>query len=336
MKAPEAFAEYSIPSPERIVLLENKGATNAGKVAGYILRLKDANPDLEYVTHSIRDLASLHEILLPGDILLPGGGDGTVNAAVNCVDKVPFAVPLLVGRFGNATEVAQMIGIPKHNPPADLSKMGVLSVHPFELRASFDNPQETGTDNLIAERLLASYCFSLGNTALAAEYYDRPEFRELFPRFLGIRKLGELAIAGMLTAMPHTVRIRDRHIEIEKTEPSPEQMAKLQRTISTVVGALGPQVARYAKPQVELDEPRGVIFEQGRWPHNIVGSTARMFTGNHTGDGDITPGSPKEFYIDSPTLVQIDGQWYEMPVGVLYVGLAEKPYYLLTPTHKHN
>lgn len=106
-----------------------------------------------------------------GDIVVIRGGDGAAGTLLSALTVLDRNLPVLVIPRGNANDLAHMLyhGDFYDNPGAILDQQTVEALHPLAITATQED--ETTTT-------LAWTYFTLGSSALAAYYYNQPEYRQ--------------------------------------------------------------------------------------------------------------------------------------------------------------
>lgn len=172
----------SLTPESRLVILRNPVSSHADRVNTKLEALYiDADGQLErlgYSDVSIIDTSAQHDdnvqqlqALDPNDTLAVAGGDGTVGDVLWAGIEAKYSQPIAVFASGNANDIAHMLhpGRAVHKPARILALGVPVSLRPIEMYV------QSGHD--VKEYRAFGYC-SLGFTALMADRFNQPEFRQ--------------------------------------------------------------------------------------------------------------------------------------------------------------
>jgi diacylglycerol kinase (ATP) len=102
-------------APRRALVIFNKSSRNAAEQMEAAIERLDSSPDLAVTVADCADKAKLPDIIVERrndcDLVVLGGGDGTMNAAARGLIKAQ--VPLGILPLGTANDLARTLGIPE-------------------------------------------------------------------------------------------------------------------------------------------------------------------------------------------------------------------------------
>lgn len=275
---------------KRLVVLYNPASTCADRTQKIIARLEKLFPGKVAVLQTKKTTAErtrqLNKRLQAGDLVLVGGGDGTINQTICCLGK-HIALPLLPLPGGNANDLAEMLyGAKAPDVPYILEHGRTKEIYPLKCLIE---PEGAGS---AATHLAACYV-SFGSTALAAAYINQASLRSRYNPHLP----GSNFLRG-IDVFIHTWR---------RAQPFSLEYHHNRRTVLDIVIGNGSRMARnWRFPSRIAQQDMFVTFFTDKKPlrvaKNIVQLLRGTFPGEHIRDGEVI------FRILSPSRGQADGE----------------------------
>jgi diacylglycerol kinase family enzyme len=312
------------PAFTRCIVLVNPVSTHANQVDRRVAALRKAFPGKDVrILHTLPEgrtanqqlLAKHAKLLGPHTLLCIGGGDGTVNMAVEALITHP-AMPAAARHTsilplwgGNANDLAHMLnGAPFRTKVKDLFERGrIVPIHPLECMLMHKDGRR--------EKRIAVCYASFGATAFAAHRISEPSHRKhLLHHLPGGRFLLELitVLSAFLDAPTFRVEEKGRPKFIyERTFANGSRFAKIDRL------------------PIRLTDNMFYLhtLEDKKWLSalpSIVEITQKRMAEKFLRDR-------ASFTTREPTLAQFDGETVDIPAGTrVRVRLSQQPFYALS------
>ncbi len=303
---------FSLGDYSRIMVYDNPAARRAAATTGVIKNFKTTGDqhgltiNRAETSASLADnVSSLHENLLPGDILAIIAGDGGVSAMLEAVRLGGHENPVLIIGGGNKNDIAHQLLQPRHikHPEQALAVAAIRQLRP--ILAAF-----RGADG--AEQTVGAYGYiSSGVSSTVARDVTTAEYRKAREH----DALGDRLVAEWRTTIRDYLRAQPFHVR-HTGQPS--------RPAIDIVASNGNRMAGLLHPRAELLEP-GFRFIEVR--NRLLGLAALsgMAAGMPVGR-NVGPDASVELAMSRTpaAFLQIDGEVQQL-VGDTMLHLSVAP-----------
>lgn len=286
---------------ERLVILFNPASTNAAKAERQIQQLESAFSGKVIKANVGKDHAAtckiLKEHLRPGDILVPAGGDGTINNVINCLLSPSMSkeirntrvLPLGAGRMN---DIPRMLNRRYYNDPRYVLENGrELSVNPMHCTITpFDKSKKP-------LEVITIHSIGFGFGAESSKLYNDPEFRA--------KQQQRSAIAQEVELFRAAVEI------LKEAKPLEITVNGQKRQVFDVTAVCGHIMAGYYRLPSRLSQKEFFfeISDDKSFAHTVK-TIAELMTNRYSG-GELA--TSVSFDLHTPAAAHIGGEPFTPP-----------------------
>lgn len=288
----------------RLVVLFNPEGTSAPKAKRIIAGLERAYPGKIVVDETkpsvSGNLKVLKNVLEPGDILLPCGGDGTLGQVVSALldpamPKAMQSIPVLPVGTGKMNDVAHMLnGRYFANPLYVLRHGQTTPVYP--LTCAITPAGKTGKTDV----RLAVYNIGFGSIGLGTVHYNEPEYRHKQKKRPTL--VQDLVAVGVFAKTWREAAMFDITYQGKR-----QQMLDIFFSNGNIMAGYWRFPAQLQKKEFFV----GIVSEK---TIRSVTRTAVGLLANKFPTGELTK-DPVEFTLHEEVYAEVDGEWFTTSPG---------------------